>query len=62
MSDVRCQAVSLLFFAIAISSKHVIYNLGNFQAFVQPALGILMLGTVAGNFIKEEDEDEREWT
>lgn len=30
----------------------------NFQAFVQPALGILMIASVAGNFFKE-DEDEQ---
>jgi hypothetical protein len=31
---------------------------GNFQAFVQPALGILMIGSVAGNFFKEEGEED----
>jgi hypothetical protein len=29
----------------------------NFQAFVQPALGILMIGAIAGNFFKEEEEE-----
>ena len=29
----------------------------NFQAFVQPALGVLMIGAIAGNFFKEEGEE-----
>lgn len=34
-----------------------LYHAANFQAFVQPALGILMIGSIAGNFFKEEEED-----
>ena len=31
---------------------------GNFQAYVQPALGVLMIGSVAGSFFKDEDEED----
>ncbi|CAJ1957256.1 unnamed protein product [Cylindrotheca closterium] len=30
----------------------------NFELLVQPALGVLMLGTVAGNFLKDEEEED----
>lgn len=30
----------------------------NFQAFVQPALGVLMLGTIVGNFLKDPEEED----
>jgi len=30
----------------------------NFELLVQPALGVLMLGTIAGNFLKDEEEEE----
>ena len=30
----------------------------NFELLVQPALGVLMLGTVVGNFLKDEEEED----
>jgi len=29
----------------------------NFQAFVQPALGVLMIGSIAGGFLQDEEEE-----
>ena len=34
------------------------WDTGNFQAFVQPALGILMIASVAGNFFQEEEDGQ----
>ena len=47
-----------------LTSKNICTNLlvllhvtGNFQAFVQPALGVLMIGSIAGGFLQDEEEE-----
>ncbi|KAL3945198.1 MAG: hypothetical protein SGBAC_000736 [Bacillariaceae sp.] len=38
-------------------SVQIAFN-NNFELLVQPALGVLMLGTIAGNFLKDEEDEE----
>ena len=57
----------LLWFLAGIFSSYVLQNddlqiafNSNFERLVQPALGILMIGALAGNFFKEDDEEVQE--
>eukprot|EP00980_Cylindrotheca_fusiformis_P022876 scaffold9857_cov127-Cylindrotheca_fusiformis.AAC.22 len=39
------------------TSVQIAFN-NNFELLVQPALGVLMLGTIAGNFLKDENDSD----
>jgi hypothetical protein len=38
------------------SKKFSFLNIDNFELLVQPALGVLMIGTIAGNLLKDEED------
>ena len=54
----------LLWFLAGIFSSYILKNddiqiafNNNFETLVQPALGVLMIASVAGSFFKEEEEE-----